>query len=65
MDRDEKLNARDWECFRAMMASENGFALDQEGWRRGSNRDGRPLALLQTVPQVSSTLALQGGALHD
>ncbi len=65
MDRDEKLNAKDWEVFRAMMASENGLLAIKMGGAGRSNRDSDSLALSQTCAAGSFDAALQRRALHD
>jgi outer membrane protein assembly factor BamB len=60
MDRDEKLNPKDWEVFRAMMASENGLLaikLGGEGDQTGSAIRWR---YSKPVPQVPSTLLYKG-----
>ena len=59
-DRDEKLNAKDWEVFRAMMASENGLL----SVKLGGNGDMTAAAVrwryTKPVPQVPSTLLYKG-----
>ena len=65
MDRDEKLNAKDWEVFRAMMASENGLLAIKMGGVGRSNRERDPLALYETGAASSFDAALQRRALHD
>ena len=59
-DRDEKLNDKDWEVFRAMMASENGLL----SIRMGGNGDQTSTAIRwryqKPVPQVPSTLLYKG-----
>ena len=59
-DRDEKLNDKDWEVFRAMLASENGLL----SIRMGGNGDQTSTAIRwryqKPVPQVPSTLLYKG-----
>jgi len=63
MDRDEKLNAKDWEVFRAMMASENGLLAIKLGGDGGGG-DQTATAIRwryqKPVPQVPSTLLYKG-----
>jgi len=63
MDRDEKLNAKDWEVFRAMMASENGLLAIKLGGDGGKG-DQTSTAIRwrynKPVPQVPSTLLYKG-----
>ena len=62
-DRNEKLNAKDWEVFRAMMASENGLLAIKLGGD-GSGGDQTSTAIRwryqKPVPQVPSTLLYKG-----
>ncbi len=62
-DRDEKLNDKDWEVFRAMMASENGLLAIKLGGD-GSGGDQTATAIRwryqKPVPQVPSTLLYKG-----
>jgi len=62
-DRDEKLNGKDWEVFRAMMASENGLLAIKLGGD-GSGGDQTSTAIRwryqKPVPQVPSTLLYKG-----
>jgi len=59
-NRDEKLNDKDWEIFRAMMASENGLLAI----KLGGQGDQTPTAIRwryqKPVPQVPSTLLYKG-----
>src|SRR6267378_378822 len=62
-DRDEKLNAKDWEVFRAMMASENGLlAIKLGGNGRGGDQTSTAIRwrYQKPVPQVPSTLLYKG-----
>lgn len=63
MDRDEKLDTRDWEVFRAMMASENGLLAIKLGGDGGKG-DQTSTAIRwrynKPVPQVPSTLLYKG-----
>ena len=62
-DRDEKLNAKDWEVFRAMMASENGLlAIKLGGDGRGGDQTSTAIRwrYQKPVPQVPSTLLYKG-----
>src|SRR4029079_14757000 len=56
MDRDEKLNAKDWEVFRAMMASENGLLAIKMGGRGDQTATAIRWRYQKPVPQVPSTL---------
>jgi len=62
-DRDEKLNAKDWEVFRGMMASENGLLAIKLGGDGGGG-DQTATAIRwryqKPVPQVPSTLLYKG-----
>jgi len=62
-DRDEKLNAKDWEVFRGMMASENGLLAIKLGGDGGGG-DQTSTAIRwryqKPVPQVPSTLLYKG-----
>lgn len=63
MDRDEKLNDKDWEVFRGMMASENGLLAIKLGGD-GTGGDQTATAIRwryqKPVPQVPSTLLYKG-----
>ena len=56
MDRDEKLNAKDWEVFRAMMASENGLLAIKLGGEGDQTANAIRWRYQKPVPQVPSTL---------
>ena len=60
MDRDEKLNARDWEVFRAMMASENGLLSIKMGGEGDQTATAVRWHYYKPVPQVPSTLLYKG-----
>jgi len=60
MNRDEKLNARDWEVFRAMMASENGLLAIKMGGKGDQSANAIRWRYTKPVPQVPSTLLYQG-----
>jgi len=60
MDRDEKLNARDWEVFRGMMASENGLLAIKLGGQGDQSATAIRWRYQKPVPQVPSTLLYKG-----
>lgn len=60
MNRDEKLNDRDWEVFRAMMASENGLLAIKMGGQGDQTAKAIRWRYTKPVPQVPSTLLYQG-----
>jgi outer membrane protein assembly factor BamB len=60
MDRDEKLNDRDWEVFRAMMASENGLLSIKMGGQGDQTANAVRWHYYKPVPQVPSTLLYKG-----
>src|SRR5687768_2479254 len=60
MDRDEKLNAKDWEVFRAMMASENGLLAIKLGGVGDQSATAIRWRYTKPVPQVPSTLLYKG-----
>jgi len=60
MDRDEKLNAKDWEVFRGMMASENGLLAIRLGGQGDQTATAIRWRYQRPVPQVPSTLLYQG-----
>jgi outer membrane protein assembly factor BamB len=60
MDRDEKLNAKDWEVFRAMMASENGLLAIKLGGEGDQTATAIRWRYQKPVPQVPSTLLYKG-----
>ena len=59
-DRNEKLNARDWEVFRAMMASENGLLAIKMGGQGDQTATAIRWRYTKPVPQVPSTLLYKG-----
>ncbi len=59
MDRDDKLNAKDWEVFRAMMASENGLLAIKMGGLGDQTANAIRWRYTKPVPQVPSTLLYQ------
>jgi outer membrane protein assembly factor BamB len=59
MNRDEKLNASDWEVFRAMMASENGLLAIKMGGEGDQSSTAVRWHYQKPVPQVPSTLLYQ------
>lgn len=63
MDRNEKLDTKDWEVFRGMMASENGLlAIKLGGDGRGGDQTANAIRWRynKPVPQVPSTLLYHG-----
>jgi outer membrane protein assembly factor BamB len=60
LDRDGKLNAKDWEVFRAMMASENGLLAIKLGGQGDMTAQSVRWKYQRPVPQVPSTLLYQG-----
>ena len=60
MDRDEKLNAKDWEVFRGMMASENGLLAIKMGGKGDQTSTAIRWRYQKPVPQVPSTLLYKG-----
>jgi outer membrane protein assembly factor BamB len=60
MDRDEKLNERDWGVFRAMMASENGLLAVKLGGQGDQTSTAIRWRYQKPVPQVPSTLLYKG-----
>jgi len=60
MDRDEKLNARDWEVFRAMLAAENGLLAIKMGGEGDQTANAIRWRYQKPVPQVPSTLLYHG-----
>ena len=59
MNRDEKLNDKDWEVFRAMMASENGLLAIKMGGQGDQTAKAIRWRYTKPVPQVPSTLLYQ------
>ena len=60
MDRNEKLDAKDWEVFRAMMASENGLLAIKMGGAGDQTATAIRWRYEKPVPQVPSTLLYKG-----
>ena len=60
LDRDEKLNAKDWEVFRGMMASENGLLAIKLGGQGDQTATAIRWRYQRPVPQVPSTLLYKG-----
>ena len=60
MDRDEKLNNKDWEVFRAMLAAENGLLSIKMGGEGDQTDKAIRWRYTKPVPQVPSTLLYQG-----
>ncbi len=56
MDRDDKLNTKDWDVFRAMMASENGLLSIKLGGVGDQTATAIRWRYTKPVPQVPSTL---------
>ena len=56
MDRDDKLNEKDWGVFRAMMASENGLLAVKLGGQGDQTSTAIRWRYTKPVPQVPSTL---------
>lgn len=59
-NRDEKLDAKDWEVFRAMMASENGLLAIKMGGQGDQTATAIRWRYTKPVPQVPSTLLYKG-----
>jgi outer membrane protein assembly factor BamB len=59
-DRNEKLNAKDWEVFRAMMASENGLLAIKLGGEGDQTSTAIRWRYQKPVPQVPATLLYKG-----
>ena len=60
MNRDEKMDAKDWEVFRAMMASENGLLAIKLGGVGDQTATAIKWRYTKPVPQVPSTLLYKG-----
>ncbi|HEX5887952.1 MAG TPA: PQQ-binding-like beta-propeller repeat protein [Pyrinomonadaceae bacterium] len=60
MNRDDKLDAKDWEVFRAMMASENGLLAIKMGGTGDQTATAIRWRYQKPVPQVPSTLLYKG-----
>lgn len=59
-NRNDKLDAGDWEVFRAMMASENGLLAIKMGGRGDQTATAIRWRYTKPVPQVPSTLLYKG-----
>ena len=59
-NRDGKLDAKDWEIFRAMLAAENGLMAIKLGGSGDMTNTAVKWKYLRPVPQVPSTLLYQG-----
>src|SRR5215467_3511151 len=59
-NRDDKLDAKDWEVFRAMMAAENGLLAIKMGGEGDQTANALRWRYTKPVPQVPSTLLYQG-----
>lgn len=59
-NRDEKLNSKDWEVFRGMMASENGLLAIKMGGEGDQTATAIRWRYQRPVPQVPSTLLYKG-----
>jgi outer membrane protein assembly factor BamB len=60
LNRDEKLNDKDWEVFRGMMASENGLLAIKLGGQGDQTATAIRWRYTKPVPQVPSTLLYKG-----
>ena len=60
MNRNDKLDAKDWEVFRAMMASENGLLAIKLGGQGDQTATAIRWRYTRPVPQVPSTLLYKG-----
>ncbi|HXQ72913.1 MAG TPA: PQQ-binding-like beta-propeller repeat protein [Pyrinomonadaceae bacterium] len=60
MNRNEKLDEKDWEVFRAMMASENGLLAIKMGGTGDQTATAIRWRYQKPVPQVPSTLLYKG-----
>jgi outer membrane protein assembly factor BamB len=60
LDRDAKLNAKDWDLFRSMMAAENGLLAIKLGGQGDMTDKAIRWKYQRPVPQVPSTLLYQG-----
>jgi outer membrane protein assembly factor BamB len=60
LNRDDKLNDKDWEIFRAMMASENGLLAIKMGGQGDQTASAVRWRYQKPVPQVPSTLLYKG-----
>jgi outer membrane protein assembly factor BamB len=59
-NRDQKLDAKDWDIFRSMMASENGLLAIKLGGQGDMTSTAIRWKYQRPVPQVPSTLLYQG-----
>lgn len=59
-DRNDKLNAKEWEVFRLMMASENGLLSIKLGGQGDQTASAIRWRYTKPVPQVPSTLLYKG-----
>ena len=60
LDRNGRLDAKEWEVFRQMMASENGLMAIRLGGRGDMTESAIRWRYQRPVPQVPSTLLYQG-----
>ena len=60
LDRDDRLDAREWDVFRAMLASENGLLAVTLGGAGDMTASAIRWRYQRPVPQVPSTLLYQG-----
>jgi outer membrane protein assembly factor BamB len=60
LDRDEKLNTKEWEVFRSMMAAENGLLAIKMGGAGDQTANAIRWRYQKPVPQVPSTLLYHG-----
>ena len=60
LNRDDKLDDKDWEVFRAMMASENGLLAIKLGGQGDQTANAIRWRYQKPVPQVPSTLLYKG-----
>jgi outer membrane protein assembly factor BamB len=60
MNRNDKLDEKDWEAFRAMMASENGLLAIKMGGQGDQTANAIRWRYQKPVPQVPSTLLYKG-----
>jgi outer membrane protein assembly factor BamB len=60
MDRNEKLDTKDWDVFRAMLASENGLLAIKMGGQGDQTSTAIKWRYTKPVPQVPSTLLYKG-----
>jgi outer membrane protein assembly factor BamB len=59
-NRDEKLDAKDWEVFRSMMSAENGLLAIKMGGKGDQTANAIRWKYQKPVPQVPSTLLYKG-----